>query len=105
LSQNSGLVPNQWPSRKAVLAVTPALAVDDRRWIDVKRDLYRSHPHCAAVLVIAQDRMEVVLDLRTEAGWTSSVLQGGEAELVISAFGFRCVVADLYARTPLQWRR
>src|SRR5258707_969444 len=53
----------------------------DRRWIDVKRDLYRSHPHCEAVLVIAQDRIEVRLDLKTESGWTSSVLQGGGAEL------------------------
>jgi len=73
-----------------------------RRWIDVKRDLYRSHPHCEAVLVIAQDRMEVRMDLRTEAGWTSSVLQGGGAELSIRAFGFRCLLARLYEKTPLQ---
>ena len=76
----------------------------DRRWIDVKRDLYRSHVHCTAVLVIAQDRMEVELDLKTEAGWMSAVLQGGDAELSIPAFGLRCAVADLYARTPLQPR-
>jgi len=76
----------------------------DRRWIDVKRDLYRSHPHCEAVLVIAQDRMEVGLDLKTEGGWTSSVLQGGEAELLIPAFGFRCLLALLYEKTPLQPR-
>jgi Uma2 family endonuclease len=76
----------------------------DRRWIDVKRDLYRSHPHCEAVLVIAQDRMEVRLDLKTEAGWTSSVLQGGEAELSIPVFGLRCLVALLYEKTPLQPR-
>jgi Uma2 family endonuclease len=76
----------------------------DRRWIDVKRDLYRSHPHCEAVLVIAQDRMEVRLDLKTEAGWTSSILQGGGAELWIPAFGFRCLLARLYDKTPLQPR-
>jgi Uma2 family endonuclease len=76
----------------------------DRRWIDVKRELYRSHPHCAAVLVIAQDRMEVRLDLRTEAGWTSAVLQGGSAELSLPAFGVRCLVARLYEKTPLQPR-
>jgi hypothetical protein len=23
-----------------------------RQWIDVKRELYRSHPHCGAVLVV-----------------------------------------------------
>ena len=76
----------------------------DRRWIDVKRDLYRSHPHCTAVLIVAQDRMEAELDLKTEAGWTSSVLHGGDAELSIPAFGLRCALAELYARTPLQPR-
>jgi Uma2 family endonuclease len=76
----------------------------DRRWIDVKRDLYRSDPHCEAVLVIAQDRMEVRLDLKSKAGWTSSVLQGAGAELSIPAFGFRCHLALLYEKTPLQPR-
>ncbi len=76
----------------------------NRRWIDVKRDLYRSHEHCEAVLVIAQDRMEVELDLKTETSWQCSVLKGGGAELVIRAFGFRCLVSELYERTPLQPR-
>ena len=76
----------------------------DRRWIDVKRDLCRSHPHCEAVLVIAQDRIEVGLDLKTEDGWTSSFPQGGGAELSIPAFGLRCLLARLYDKTPLQPR-
>lgn len=76
----------------------------NRKWIDVKRDLYRSHEHCEAVLVIAQDRMGVELDLKTETGWKSSVLKGGGAELSIPAFGFWCVVSDLYEGTPLQPR-
>ena len=70
----------------------------------MKRGLYGSHPHCTAVLVIAQDRMEAELDLKTDAGWTSSVLQGGDAELSIPGFGLRCPVADLHERTPLQPR-
>lgn len=74
------------------------------RWIDVKRDLYRSHEHCEAVLVIAQDRMGIELDLKTEAGWKSSFLKGGRAEVVIPAFCFRCFVSDLYEGTPLQPR-
>jgi hypothetical protein len=76
----------------------------NHRWIDVKRDLYRSHEHCKSLLVIAQDRMEVKLDLKTEAGWKSSVLKGEGTELVIPAFGFRCFVSELYERTPLQPR-
>lgn len=75
----------------------------NRRWIDVKRDLYRDHGHCEAVLVISQDRMEVELDLKTEEGWKSFVLNGG-AEIVIPTFGFRCFVSDLYEGTPLQPR-
>jgi hypothetical protein len=74
------------------------------RWIDVKRDLYRSHEHCEAVLIIEQSRMEVAVDLRTEAGWTSSVASGAGAEIVIAEFDFRCFVADLYEGTPLSPR-
>jgi Uma2 family endonuclease len=72
-----------------------------QRWVDVKRDIYRSHEHCEAVLIVSQDRMEVELDLKTEQGWVSSVLQGPGAELSIPAFGLRCFLADFYDRTPL----
>jgi Uma2 family endonuclease len=71
------------------------------RWIDVKRDLYRSHQHCEAVLIIEQDRMEVGIDLRTPDGWASSIASGAAAEIVIPEFGFRCFVSDLYEGTPL----
>lgn len=74
------------------------------RWIDVKRDLYRSHAHCGAVLIIEQNRMEVGIDLKTEGGWTSSVASGAGAEIVIPELGFRCVVGDLYEGTPLSPR-
>jgi len=48
----------------------------------------------------SQDGVAVELDLKMENGWATSVLQGG-AELSIPAFGFRCLVADLYRKTPL----
>jgi Uma2 family endonuclease len=73
----------------------------NRRWVDVKRDIYRAHEHCRAVLIVSQDRMEVVLDLQAENRWETSLLTGGGAELAIPAFGLRCSVADLYDRTPL----
>lgn len=76
----------------------------NRKWIHVKRGLYHSYEPCEAVLVIAQDRMEVELDLMSETGWMSSVLKGGGAALSIPAFGFWCVVGDLYEGTPLQPR-
>ncbi|WP_257166367.1 Uma2 family endonuclease [Bradyrhizobium sp. SRS-191] len=72
----------------------------DRRWIEVKRELYRAHPHCLAVLVIAQDRMGVSLDLRSEGGWTSTTLDAAD-DLSLPGFGLICRVADLYERTPV----
>jgi Uma2 family endonuclease len=75
-----------------------------RRWIDVKRDLYRTHEHCQAVLIVSQDRMKAELDVKVDKGWKSLVLEGGSDELAIPAFGFRCFVADLYEKTPLQPR-
>jgi hypothetical protein len=76
----------------------------DRKWVDVKREIYRSHGHCEAVLVVAQDRMEVEMNLKTETGWKSWVVTGGDAEVAIPAFGFWCVVGDLYEGTPLKPR-
>jgi len=75
----------------------------DLRWIDVKRDRYRPHEHCKAVLVVAQDHMEAELNTKTAARWTSAV-RGGENEIVVAEFGFRCFVSDLYEATPLQPR-
>jgi Uma2 family endonuclease len=74
-----------------------------RKWIDVKRDIYRSHEHCECVLVVAQDRMQVEVDLRTETGWKSSTLTG-DAELVVAAPGLHCFVSELYEGTPLEPR-
>jgi Uma2 family endonuclease len=86
-----------------VVSASDEIAVPDtnRRWVDVKRTMYRAHEHCRAVLIVSQDRMDVVLDLVTENGWESSVLQGGAAEVSIPSFGLRCLVADLYDKTPL----
>ncbi|MGY3450000.1 Uma2 family endonuclease [Bradyrhizobium sp. USDA 4353] len=73
----------------------------DRRWIEVKRELYRAHPHCLAVLVIAQDRMEVAVDLKVEGSWTSALLNDGEARLSLHDCGIDCRVVGLYERTPV----
>ena len=73
--------------------------------IEAKRDVYRRHPPCEAVLTIEQDRMEILLDLRTGAGWTSQQLKSPADELVLPSFGLRCQVKDLYANTPLKRAR
>jgi Uma2 family endonuclease len=75
----------------------------DKRWIGAKREIYLAHPHCEAVLLIEQDRMEVRVDVRTAGGWSSSTL-GPAEELSLPGFGLRCAVADLYEGTPLRPR-
>jgi Uma2 family endonuclease len=76
----------------------------DELWIDVKRRLYLAHPPCEAVLVIEQDWIEVRIDLRTAQGWVSSNLTNLGDEVVLSGFGLRCRVAELYDGTPLHPR-
>jgi Uma2 family endonuclease len=75
----------------------------DKKWIDVKRAIYLAHAACEAVLIVDQDRMKVVVDVRTDRDWASSTL-GPADELILSGFGLRCPVADLYEGTPLQPR-
>ena len=75
----------------------------DKRWVDVKRAIYLAHAACEAVLIVDQDRMKVVVDVRTDGGWASSTLGPGD-ELILSEFGLRCPGADLYEGTPLQPR-
>jgi hypothetical protein len=77
----------------------------DRKWIDVKRELYRGHPHCETIVIVAQDRMRVEIELRTEAGWKSSVLEGADAELIVPSVDVRFFLEELYAGTPLRPRR
>ncbi|HEX8662402.1 MAG TPA: Uma2 family endonuclease [Beijerinckiaceae bacterium] len=73
----------------------------DEVWAEKKRAVYRDHPSCLCVLLIEQDRYEVRLDVRTEAGWTSRTLRDFEDVIDLSAFGLTCRVADLYKGTPL----
>jgi Uma2 family endonuclease len=74
------------------------------RWIDVKREIYRSHGACEALLIIEQDRIEVRVDVRTQDGWQSAQLAGPAAELSLPTFGLKCSVSELYEGTPLQPR-
>lgn len=70
------------------------------RWIDAKARLYRAHPHCEAVLVIEQDRVEARLWLRRGEDWTERRLTSAD-DLVIPSCGLACRVLDLYAGTEL----
>jgi hypothetical protein len=86
-----------------VVSVSDEISIHstDRRWIDIKREIYLAHEACEAVLMIEQDRIEVRIDLRTDSGWDAATLSDPAAELVLPAFGLRCLIADLYRGTPL----
>jgi Uma2 family endonuclease len=95
-------------AKRAYLLAEIVSASDDfpvpgtnRRWIDVKREIYLAHPHCEALLIIEQDRIEVSADLRTKDGSQSAQLAGGTAELLLPRFGLKSSVGELYEGTPL----
>jgi Uma2 family endonuclease len=76
------------------------LSESDKGIIESKRDIYRAHPSCTCILLVRQDRLEIILDRRAGDGWHSQVLQGGD-ELILKEFGLTCLVRDVYHDTPL----
>jgi hypothetical protein len=54
--------------------------------------------------VIEQRRPEVTLRKRTSEGWTVSALMDMGDEIVLSGFGLRCTLGDMYANTSLRPR-
>lgn len=71
------------------------------RWIDVKRDIYRAHPACEAIVFVEQNHFDVLIDLRSASGWTTQHLTDPFDVIELPPFGLRCAVRDLYKRTPL----
>jgi len=76
------------------------LSESDKGVVESKRDIYRAHPSCTCILLVRHDRMEIIVERRTDDGWRSQVLQGGD-ELVLPEFGLKCAVKDIYSDTPL----
>ena len=58
--------------------VAEVLSESDKGIIESKRDIYRAHPSCTCILLISQDRMEIVVDRRTGNTWTLEVLGVGD---------------------------
>jgi Uma2 family endonuclease len=80
--------------------VAEVLSESDKGVIESKRDIYRAHPACTCILLVRQDRREIIVDLRTGDGWRSQVLHGTD-ELTLPEFGLACLVRDVYRDTPL----
>ena len=76
------------------------LSDSDREIIGGKRDIYRAQPWCTGVLLVAQDRMEIIVDLRIGEVWYTQVL-GAMDELHLPQFGLHCPVRAVYRNTSL----
>ena len=80
--------------------VAETLPDSDKGIIDSKRDIYRAQPSCSCILLVRQDRVEVVVDRRTAEGWSSQTSRVGD-ELNLPQFGLACEVRDIYRDTTL----
>jgi Uma2 family endonuclease len=80
--------------------VAEVLSESDKGVIESKRDIYRAHPSCTCILLVRQDRMEIVVDRKSGEDWHSQVLHGAD-ELSLPELGLVCPVADVYRGTSL----
>lgn len=80
------------------------VAEANQRWIDIKRDLYRAHAACEAVLIVEQERPEVDVSIRAADGWRAETVLGFDARLALPSFGVEITLGALYDGTPLRPR-
>jgi Uma2 family endonuclease len=78
------------------------ISSSDRTYVESKRGVYKLHETCNCILTVQQDRIEVRVDRRTQAGWSEEVLSKPGDVLDLSEFGLRCQLSDLYWGTVLQ---
>jgi Uma2 family endonuclease len=80
--------------------VAEVLSESDKDIIDSKRDIYRAHASCTCILLVRQDVVEIIADLRMADGWRTEVLRDSD-ELRLPQFGLVCPVRDVYRDTAL----
>jgi Uma2 family endonuclease len=80
--------------------VAEVLSESDNGVIESKRDIYRTHPSCTCILLVRQDRVEIIVDRRAGDGWRSQVLLGAD-ELALPEYGLTRPVREIYRDTPL----
>lgn len=85
--------------------VAEIVSQSDRVDADRKRAIYKLHETCTCILTVQQERVEVRVDLRSNARWTDEKLTKPDDLLVLPDFGLRCKVSDIYRGTPLAPRQ
>jgi Uma2 family endonuclease len=79
--------------------VAEVVSSSDETKIESKREVYKRHPDCECVLVIRQDRYEVIVDLRQEGVWGRETYTALHDRLHLPAFGLQCSLNDIYEDT------
>jgi Uma2 family endonuclease len=74
--------------------VAEVLSESDRDVIASKRDIYRAHASCTCILLVRQDRVEILVERRSGDEWRSQLLHEGDA-LTLPEFGLICPVGDV----------
>lgn len=80
--------------------VAEVLSESDKAIIESKREIYRAHSSCTCILLIHQDRMEIIVDHRSAEGWRSQHLRARD-QLALTEFGLNCLVSEVYRDTGL----
>ena len=81
------------------------VSASDRAWAEKKREIYKLHGACNCILTVQQDRVEVRIDLRTDACWREETLTKPDDVLALPEFGLRCLLSELYRGTALLPRK
>ena len=81
--------------------VAEIVSASDRAWVEKKREIYKLHEACNCILTVQQDRIEVRVDLRTDAGWKEETLTKPDDVLALPEFSLRCLLSELYRGTAL----
>jgi Uma2 family endonuclease len=79
--------------------VAEVVSQSDEAKIEGKREVYKHHPDCECVLVIRQDRFEVMVDLRAGEVWARQTLSAPDEQMSLPAYGLQCSLKDLYKGT------
>jgi Uma2 family endonuclease len=79
--------------------VAEVVSSSDETKIESKREIYKRHPDCECVLVIRQDRYEVIVDLRQGGVWGRETCKALHDRLNLPAFGLQCSLKDIYEDT------
>jgi len=73
----------------------------DSSYVDTKPALYQQQASCRYVLTVQQDRFEIRVDSRPNETWSEQHLSAPDNKLIISEFGLRCTISELYRGTAL----